>query len=64
MEHEAKIHKLCSKISVDGFDLVDLTNELKRRFDNEEDYEEILEDIIKVKDDVLKSVQNLKKELR
>lgn len=63
-EDSKKVYKLLSKLNTDGYDLADLSNELKRRYLEEEDYDEILDDIVKVKDDVCKVVQNLKKELK
>ena len=64
IEDMKKLEKLHIKLHVDGYDLVDLSNELKRRYEAEEDYDEILDDIVKVKDDICKVVQNLKKELK
>lgn len=64
LEDTGKVRRLHSKLNVDGYDLADLANELWRRYEAEEDYDEILDDIVKVKDDVCKVVQNLKKELK
>ena len=63
MGHDKKVDKLRNKLNVDGWDLADLAQELWRRFNSDEDYDDILDDIVKVKDDVCKVVQNLKKEL-
>lgn len=63
-EDSKKIYKLLSTLNTDGYDLADLSNELKRRYLEEENYDEILDDIIKVKDDLCKVVQNIKKELK
>lgn len=63
MSEEKKIQKLLSKLNVDGADLYQLSSVLKSQYENEEDYTEILNDIIKVKDDIIKVVNSLKKEL-
>lgn len=63
-EDSKKIYKLLSTLNTDGYDLADLSNELKCRYLEEENYDEILDDIVKVKDDLCKVVQNIKKELK
>lgn len=63
MSEEKKIQKLFSKLNVDGADLYQLSSVLKTMYDTEDDYTEILNDIIKIKDDIIKVVNSLKKEL-
>ena len=64
MTTEQKIQKLFSKLKTDGEDLYQLTCILKNDYDNEEDIDAILDDIVKVKDDVISTVNKLKKELK
>ena len=64
MSEETKIQKLFSKLNVDGADLYQLSSVLKSYYDNEEDYDRILDDIVKVKEDIIKVVNALKKELK
>lgn len=58
-----KITKLLSKLEVDSYDMITLVSALKDAILHEDDYERILKNIVDVKDDVLKTVQCLKKEL-
>lgn len=64
MSQDIKIKKMISKIEVDGYDLVTLCSELKDILNHDEEYDRILNDLINVKDDLVKTVNSLKKELR
>lgn len=64
MTTEQKIQKLFSKLKTDGEDIYQLASILKNDYDSEEDVDTILDDIVKVKDDIINTVAKLKKELR
>lgn len=64
MSEEKKIQKLFSKLDVDGQDLYTLATVLKSQYENEEDYDKVLDDIVKVKDDIIAVVAALKKKLK
>jgi len=64
MSEEKKIQKLFSKLNVDGADIYQLSSILKNMYENEEDYDAILDDIVRVKDDLIKVVNDLKKKLK
>lgn len=60
---EKKIDLLFDMLKTDGEDLTQLAGIIKSDYHNEEDVTALLEDIIKVKDDIAKVVAKLKKEL-
>lgn len=64
MTYDQKIKKLIDKLKTDGEDLYQLAGILFNDWNAEEDIDGILDDIIKVKDDVIAVVAKLKKELR
>ena len=60
---DRKVERLLSKLEVDSYDMLTLISALKDAIEHEDDYERILKNVIVVKDDILKVVQGLKKEL-
>ena len=63
MSIDEKIKKLTNKLKTDAEDLYQLAEVIKNDYINEEDVSYIMEDIIKVKDDIIKTVSTLKKEV-
>ena len=64
MTYDQKVKKLINKLKTDGEDLYQLSVMLYNDWHAEEDVDQLLEDIIKIKDDIIKSVAALKKEIK
>ena len=63
MSHDEKIRKLIRKLKTDAEDLYQLVNMLKEEYEREEDTSYIMENILTVKDDIIKTTNTLKKEI-
>lgn len=63
MSHDEKIRKLIRKLKTDAEDLYQLVDMLKEEYEREEDTSYIMENILTVKDDIIKTTNTLKKEI-
>lgn len=63
MSHDEKIRKLIRKLKTDAEDLYQLVDMLKEEYEREEDTSYIMENILTVKDDIIKTTNTLKKEV-
>lgn len=63
MSHDEKIKRLIRKLKTDAEDLYQLVDMLKEEYEREEDTSYIMENILTVKDDIIKTTNTLKKEV-
>lgn len=63
MSHDEKIRKLIRKLKTDAEDLYQLVDMLKEEYERDEDTSYIMENILTVKDDIIKTTNTLKKEI-